>query len=448
MLTTEQGKSEAIVRAKQQPDDGRLGRDLTFTLLAGLLVKVAFGFSEPLMVFYYNFKQFSPLDYGLLTAAIYASQTLTAPLMGVLADRIGRRNLLLLTIGGGLLAVQIPPLTIIFPLLLLNRLLAGAANVGSTAALLTLVTDETSGGHPKRRGRATTLYQGVELGGQLIGLVLASQLFSRIAINSFYVATAVYFLTILIIWWRVPETRRGRLASGPAEEAQPSGWQETLANWKMLFRSRKLWSFLPVWLVVNAILGMWYAHAGVQLLKNPTASNQRADQFLMGRFTAGELGLVFLVYAAIFGTGLAIWSRIISRWRYAYVMLLASICEITVCVSLLAYNGVGSAGGLAWLLLVPAGLAVMVESGFTPAALGYLTDIAEQVGGERARGTVMGFYSTGNSLGNIIGTFFGILMIQFFGLGLNGLLIGSGLLGVGGVAAVLFLIRRENQGFK
>lgn len=441
MLITETDKQEAL-KPETQADDGRLGRSLVRTLLVGLLIKMAFGFSEPLMVFFYNFREFSALEYGLLTAAIYASQTLTAPLMGVLADRLGRRNLLLLTIVGGFIAVQIPPLTAVFPLLLLNRLLAGASLVGSTAALLTRVTDETADGHPKRRARATTFYQGIELGGQLIGLVLASVLFQYITINSFYVAAVVYFLTIFLIWWGIPESK-----SGAEAKARAQGWGETWQNWRVLFQSRKLWAFVPVWLVVNAILGMWYAHAGVQLLRNPTGSNQRPDQYLMGHFQVSELAFIFLGYAAAFGVGLAVWSRLISRWRYAHIMLLASFCEITICIILLLYNRFGNAGW-ALLLLIPAALAIAIESGFTPAALGYLTDIAEEVGGERARGTVMGFYSTGNSLGNILGTLLGIALIQFFDFGLNGLLIGSGILGVLGAATVLYLMKRENENFK
>jgi predicted MFS family arabinose efflux permease len=84
---------------------------------------------------------------------------------------------------------------------------------------------------------------------------------------------------------------------------------------------------------------------------------------------------------------------------------------------------------------------VFVESGFTPAALAYLAEIAE----ERAedRGSVMGVYSVLLSVGQLLG---GALAAPFAErLGINGLIILTGLLSLVALFTVMLLGQTERR---
>ena len=86
-------------------------------------------------------------------------------------------------------------------------------------------------------------------------------------------------------------------------------------------------------------------------------------------------------------------------------------------------------------------LGVFVESGFTPAALAYLAEIAE----ERAedRGSVMGVYSVLLSVGQLLG---GALAAPFAErLGVNGLIILTGLLCLVALFTVMLLGHTERR---
>ena len=97
-------------------------------------------------------------------------------------------------------------------------------------------------------------------------------------------------------------------------------------------------------------------------------------------------------------------------------------------------------------LLVPAlvGLiliGIFVESGFTPAALAYLAEIAE----ERAedRGAVMGVYSVLLSVGQLLG---GALAAPFAdAMGINGLIVLTGLLCLVALFTVMLLGQSERR---
>jgi MFS family permease len=91
------------------------------------------------------------------------------------------------------------------------------------------------------------------------------------------------------------------------------------------------------------------------------------------------------------------------------------------------------------LLLVV--VCIFVESGFTPAALTYLADIAEEQAQDR--GAVMGLYSVLLSVGQLAGT----AVAGPFALasGVNGLIILTGLLTLIALFTVLLLGRGERR---
>jgi MFS family permease len=78
------------------------------------------------------------------------------------------------------------------------------------------------------------------------------------------------------------------------------------------------------------------------------------------------------------------------------------VAMFAVCVGLFLLNHSGAQSfGLRWAIGVASALCVMVESGFTPAALSLL---AGAIGAQAGRGAAMGIYSVLLSLGAIGGS--------------------------------------------
>jgi predicted MFS family arabinose efflux permease len=84
---------------------------------------------------------------------------------------------------------------------------------------------------------------------------------------------------------------------------------------------------------------------------------------------------------------------------------------------------------------------IFVESGFTPAALAYLAEIAE--GRAEDRGAVMGVYSVLLSIGQLLGG----AAAGLFGerMGINGLIILTGLLCLVALFTVMLLGQSERR---
>jgi MFS family permease len=76
--------------------------------------------------------------------------------------------------------------------------------------------------------------------------------------------------------------------------------------------------------------------------------------------------------------------------------------------------------GARWTLVAIYGFFIMVQSGFTPAALAFLADVAASSG---ERGATMGIYTVLFSLGNILGGILGAFLATWWAL--NGLVVGS-----------------------
>src|SRR5260370_1757230 len=163
----------------------------------------------------------------------------------------------------------------------------------------------------------------------------------------------------------------------------------------------------------------------------------------MRGFSAGEISTAFLVFGILFTVGAIAWGfvmPVIGR----QLTLLAGVAGLGfTSVALWALNHVpfDTTHLLVPTLVVLVMIGVFVESGFTPAALAYLAEIAE----ERAedRGSVMGIYSVLLSVGQLVG---GALAAPFAQhLGINGLIILTGLLCLVALFTVMLLGHSERR---
>jgi predicted MFS family arabinose efflux permease len=214
-------------------------------------------------------------------------------------------------------------------------------------------------------------------------------------------------------------------------------------SYASLLKEPTLISFMPAWLAVNAVVGLWSAH--IQPLMIIAPGDAISTQLLESNFTTEQVGGGAAVFGLLFMVGIYLWSRVYAKLRKTNMMIAALAGLFITCLGLLAINN-------SWLPFGPpigqwpfaplVVIGLLLVSGFTPVALAFLAEISEAH--VEHRGAVMGLYSVLLGLGQLLGAFGGGIFIQQVGLGFNGLILGSFLLGV--VAWVTVLRLRTKYG--
>ena len=174
---------------------------------------------------------------GVLGSLYSLLQFLLSPFWGSLSDRIGRRPVLLLTIGINMLAALLWAFSGTFLILVLSRILSGAAG-GNIATATAAVADVTPG---KERARGMGLVGaafglgfilGPAIGGYLSLFDLSHlgslPLFGGLAFTPFTVAAlgvvVLHFINLLWVFKALPETRP------PSTEPRPIQWSVSLGS--------------------------------------------------------------------------------------------------------------------------------------------------------------------------------------------------------------------------
>ena len=159
----------------------------------------------------------------------------------------------------------------------------------------------------------------------------------------------------------------------------------------------------PIWLCMNTIVGLWLGPTLYFLLTAPSHGDQLLPGLLADDPT--RLGPLMLVYASVFGVGLIGWSVALPHMSASRALRVALVAMLAVSGGLLALNHMrGTSLALRWALTALVALSIMVESGFTPAALSML---ATAVGPGPGRGAAMGIYSLLLGLGALVGSLLG-----------------------------------------
>ena len=123
----------------------------------------------------------------------------------------------------------------------------------------------------------------------------------------------------------------------------------------------------------------------------------------------------------IFGAGVLAWSIILPRMQLHRVLRINLVAMLAVCIGLLLFNHSGKMpDSVRWTIGIITSLSIMVESGFTPAALALL---AGAVGSAAGRGAAMGIYSLLLSAGAIMGSLLAAGLAQWFAV--DGLIFGT-----------------------
>jgi predicted MFS family arabinose efflux permease len=205
---------------------------------------------------------------------------------------------------------------------------------------------------------------------------------------------------------------------------------------KQVLRLPSLRQLAPVWLCVNCIVGLWLGPTLPFLLTERSTN----AQYLAGIYASSpqSVGWLLFGYSIVFSVGVTGWSFMLPHIRLQNAMRITLGAMLPVCAGLYLLNHSGNQSHTVRRSIgVVTALLIMVESGFTPAALAWLAGTLPVHSG---RGAAMGIYSVLLSVGAIVGSLLaGLLGARY---SIDGLLYGTVLIAV---AALIFLHWIPNQ---
>lgn len=355
---------------------------------------------------------------GLLGAVSFGAELVAATPMGIASDAAAPRALMT---GGSLLgaaATQLFGMTGLISIFFLSRALEGIGSAAVTPPLLAHLTDVTDR-RPALRTKVMSYFELSLLAGLALGGLLAGTLWRWLGPRAFGVIALVYVISAALLYAGAIGSRR-------------HGREQAVSGFMRALRERSLQRLAPIWLCVNTIVGLWLGPTLVFLLTR----NSQTKQFLDGALAdhPEKVGWVLLGYSIIFGAGVTAWSFVLPRMALHRVLRITLSAMILVCGEFFLLNHAG-AGSVRWVVGIATALTIMVESGFTPAALALL---AGAIGAQPGRGAAMGIYSVLLSIGAIMGSLIAAGLGAHFAV--DGLIYGTLAMGV---IAVLLLRRLD-----
>ncbi|HEY0756826.1 MAG TPA: MFS transporter [Ktedonobacteraceae bacterium] len=375
------------------------------------------------------------LEVGLLAIAYFVVELSLSPVMGALSDRWGRR--LFLTLGPcfGLLQMAglfFTPSDNPFPFLLSLQVLAGISSAMQVPAVLGYLADYTAC-QADLRVRVMSFYELVTSGGLAVGVAAAGFVWDLYGRSSFLLLGVVY-LGAACFMLAVPRIQLG---------SEHAATRSLLARYWRLLRSPRLFIFIPAWVSIFALVGIWFSSQLTFLL---SSGRRMPGQIFMGSLSSsgggGHLSLILGAIVFFFGLCLLFWAFFLNRVPRLWLMFFSIGGIYLACVGLSGLNHATSANSslqVVWVFCLLAGL--FAETSFAPAALTYLADLSEEAA--RDRGMLMGLYSVFLGLGQLLGNGLGGVFAQQWGF--DGLIYLTFLLAGVALISLLFLSRWERK---
>jgi DHA1 family tetracycline resistance protein-like MFS transporter len=163
---------------------------------------LGFGIILPLLPYYVESFGAGPVMIGLIAAFYSLFQLLSAPILGELSDRFGRRPILLFSMGGTALSFAVMGLAKSLPILFLARIIDGASGGNLSTAQAYIADITTKENRTKGMG---IMMAGISLGiilGPVVGGLLSQFGYSVPA----YVACVVALIATVMTFFFLPES--------------------------------------------------------------------------------------------------------------------------------------------------------------------------------------------------------------------------------------------------
>ena len=442
----------ASIRLARRRVAGALLRSLIAVLVGSLILRLASHATGQMTQFYLrdisrNFYHISHTTRGYVIASFFITELVGSLVLGAMSDRYGRKLFMMLGPAFGVIAVQLTAMTSVLWLLVLARLLEGLSTGSSVPSTLGYISEATVG-RPSLRARVMGMFELTLVGGIALGAVIGGYLLkffdsprtvAGVTMQSpaFSIIGLIYLISLAVFAWGLKDVSRRSAVAGGAEADPLRGGalRKKLKHYYKVFKSPSVWMFIPAWLSIFSIIGIW---------TNNSAGLFTGDHFrgqkLTGSVTPVTFENGFAALAVFFAVGVLAWSFVLARFRKTNVMLIGTLSLFALLLTVFGLNHLGSFSSSSFYLLLGALLIeVLVMSGFTPAALTYLADVTENYAADR--GSIMGLYSVFLGVGQLIGTSVGGYFADWNGV--DGLILLSAILG--GITAISLLALRRRE---
>lgn len=342
-----------------------------------IIIMLGFGMISPILPLYARTFDVSTAMVGLLITSFGVARLFTNLPAGKLADRIGRRPLILagpiITCIGALLAGVAPG----FWMLIGARFVQGLGSAMSATASMTVLADIST---TENRGRVMTVFQGSLLLGASIGPAIGGVLAALVGLRGvFFVYAASAFLVAVWARLRVKETlgvasETPQQARGPGRYAFASG-----ATMSMLLNA----SFIAISMVSIAI---FFTRTGARSTIIPLIGSENLDLSAVGIGNVLTVAAVFNVLVLL----VAGWS--IDRFgRKRTIVPSTLVSAVGILLFALAPNVT---------TFVAAAVVLGIGTGIAgPAPAAYVADLAKG----RNYGSTMGLFRTVSDVGFVVG---------------------------------------------
>jgi MFS family permease len=449
----EKQSREQALTTREPLQNGSLG----IAIASALLSRIAGRISFVIMSFYLGERFTSATVVVLILESFYITELLISPLVGSFSDRIGRRPFLLLSpllaaiaTTGMLFVTQLFPrpdghvinagLVFFLLILLVERLIEGVASGMNVPATLGYITD-VSKGSERLRVRVMTAFEIVTVAGITLAIPFGGKISSVMGTRGFFVVIGIYLLALLLV-------RTGMKESVSQHEMKQN--QGSLLTSLAVIRHKRIFTFLPAWFSVNALVGSWTTLILIMLAyPDPAADARHPHQLLYGGFSSMGASLWVGVFALMFLLGMVLWVPLVTRMRRTTVMVISLSGLALMIVALTLLNGLAenpyslsaSARPLALTLVILVIPGVLLLSGFTPVALTQMSALADTL--PYQRGSVMGLYSVVLAIGQLLGSVLGGFCVDLGGF--YGLMVFSTIMGCISLVSVLYMRTKRDD---
>ena len=163
---------------------------------------LGFGIILPLLPYYVESFGAGPMTIGLLAAVYSLFQLLSAPILGELSDKFGRRPILLFSIGGTALSFGLLGIANSIPLLFLARIIDGASggNISTAQAYIADITSKDN----------RTQGMGVMMAAFSLGFILGPAAGGLLSVYGYavpaFAAGAVALVATILTYFFLPES--------------------------------------------------------------------------------------------------------------------------------------------------------------------------------------------------------------------------------------------------
>ncbi|EJN56196.1 MFS transporter [Loigolactobacillus coryniformis] len=281
--------------------------------------------------------QLNTVQMGWLGSISSIGMAVGALFFGILADRIGRRDVLVLTLLLFSIGSGISVLATSFTIFAIIRFFVGAGLGGELPVASTLVSESVA---PEKRGRIVVLLESFWAGGWICAALIAYFIIPRFGWRVAALGTALTAVYALYIRWRIHEPVT------VAKSERPTLLQNIRAVWSAPYAKATLMLWLLWFAVVFSYYGMFLWLPSVLVLKGYSLLNSFGYVLAMtlaqlpGYFTAAWLiekwGRKWVLIVYLLGTALSAY----------YFGNAASLGNLLVSGALLSFFDLGAWGAL------------------------------------------------------------------------------------------------------